>query len=132
MRPLPLIVLLLLLGGTAKADNLPDAPVAKAPVPVHKFYDRLGKVELGAALTVTATDSAITCHNLANGGREMWQPTQSCAGNVGILFGGVLAQEGLAYGFHRLRWHKAERLTRLFTIQASTRAIWYSARHGGI
>lgn len=100
--------------------------------PVHRFYDRWGKIEFGAALTMASADSAITCHNLANGGHEYWQPTQSCAGNVAILFGGVAAQEGTAFLFHKLGWHKPERIVRFFTIQGSARGIAYSAKHGGI
>lgn len=121
-------VVLLFLTPICLGQELLDAP---KPNPVHRFYDKPAKIELGAAVTMASADSAITCHNLANGGHEDWM-TQSCAGNVAILFGGVAVQEGLAYGFHRLGWHKPERVIRFFTIQASSRAIAYSARHGGI
>lgn len=123
-------MLLLFLAVPCSAQSFVEAPKPKPPV--HRFYDRWGKIEFGAVLTMASADSAITCHNLANGGREYWQPTQSCAGNIGILFGGVAAQEGLAYGFHRLGWHKPERIVRFFTIQGSARGIAYSAKHGGV
>lgn len=124
-----MMVMLMFLSPCCFAQELPDTP---QPKPVHRFYDKPAKIELGAAVTVASADSAITCHNLANGGREVWQPTQSCAGNVAILFGGVATQEGVAFLLHKTGWHKPERLVRFFTIQASSRAIRYSAKHGGI
>lgn len=105
------------------------APVAPAK-PVHAFYDRPAKIELAVASIAVAFDTAQTCHNLANGGREIWLPTQHCPQVTLLLLGQVAAQEGLAYVFHRTGHHKLERLIRLVTIEENTRAIIYSKQHG--
>lgn len=105
------------------------APVAPAK-PVHHFYDHPAKIELAIATTSAAFDIGQTCHNLANGGREYWIPTQHCPQITLLVLGGVAAQESLAYVFHRTGHHKLERLIRLVTIEENTRAIIYSKQHG--
>ena len=119
---------------TALGDELPDMPKPK-PVetyvaPEHKFYDRQAKIELAAAITMAAFDIAQTCHNLANGGREYFLPTQSCAKTNALLFGQVAIQELIVYGLHRHGHHKLERYARLFTVGANLEGVIYSKAHG--
>lgn len=95
----------------------------------HTFYDRPARIELGAAIVAASVDTGITCKNLANGGRELWLPTQRCR-NVGlILVGQVAGQELVVFALHKLKIHKLERLGRLYTIEENTHGIEFSLRH---
>jgi hypothetical protein len=98
----------------------------------HKFYDRIGKLELAGDLAMAAADSAQTCHNLATGGHEYMLRTQNCAKVNIALFGQVAIQEGVAYFLHRTGHHKIERVARLFSIEENARGIAYSAKHGAL
>jgi len=105
----------------------PESPFTK-----HRFYDRFAKLELAAAGTLAATDSAITCRFLARGEREMNLPTQSCAGMVGFQLAFYGAGEGLSFLLHRTGHHKLERLPRLYLGSGNAYGIAFTARHGGI
>jgi hypothetical protein len=98
----------------------------------HQFYDRFAKLELAAAGTLAATDSAITCRFLARGQREMNLPTQSCAGMVGFQLAFYGAGEGLSFLLHRTGHHKLERLPRLYLGAGNAYGIRFTAKHGGI
>ena len=121
----------------AAAAELPDAPIAKAEavepkpaVQLRPFYDRQAKIELGLELAADAFDNAQTCHNLANGGREYWLPTQSCAGATALLTAQVAGVEFSAYLLHRTHHEKLAHVVRWFAIAQSTRGIVYSKQHG--
>lgn len=115
------------------AHSLVKPPALKLSVerPVHHFYDRPAKIELGAALALDAYDNAQTCHALSNNGREDSLPTQSCAGVTLILTAQLAAQEGVAYLFHRTNHHKIERFVRFFSIEGNTQGILHSMAHSG-
>lgn len=105
------------------------APVPRQVQRLHRFYDRPAKIELTAATAAAVFDMAQTCHNLATGGVE-YTLTQSCARNVAITAGILGAQEGLAFGLHKLAWHRLERLARLWSTPNNIEGIVQSKRHG--
>jgi len=96
----------------------------------HRFYDRPAKIELAAAVTLSAFDSAQSCYNVTHKGHEDFLPTQSCAGITAMLTAEVAGQEVLAYLFHRAHHHKLERMTRFISISANLDGIIYSKRKG--
>jgi hypothetical protein len=112
-----------------------DAPKPKLDAPEHKFYDRVGKIELGAAVAVAGFDAAQTCHGMITDPahtRELGSPAQHCAPLTLLLGAQVAVQEGVAYLLHRTHHHKIERVVRFFSIYENTKGIVYSQRHGGI
>jgi hypothetical protein len=96
----------------------------------HRFYDRPAKIELAAAVTLSAFDSAQSCYNVTHKGHENFLPTQSCAGITTMLTAEVAGQEVLAYMFHRTHHHKLERMVRFISISANLDGIIYSKRKG--
>ena len=105
--------------------ELPDALVPKAvstpilngpsPAP-HPFFDKHGKVAMGATVGLLAADSAITCHNLnstnsaGQHGTENWIHSQNCAVVVANLAANKAAFWGAAYLAHRTGHHNVERV----------------------
>jgi hypothetical protein len=136
LRPLSLLFLALVLAGTAHANDI-EAPKPKPDAirPEHRFYDRVGKIELGVAIGAAAFDAAQTCHGMITDPAhtvELGSPTQHCAPLTLMLGAQVAVQEGVAYFMHRTHHHKIERVVRLFSIYENTKGIVYSAKHGGI
>ena len=80
-------------------------------VPEHKFWDRQQKVALAAHSAVRLADTIKTCRELADGGREVWIPTQSCAGIAAWNAGSVGVALGIGWLFHRYGFHRLERIT---------------------
>jgi hypothetical protein len=117
---------------TPRAARSGSRLIADRSAPTHPFYDRFAKLELAAAGTLAATDSAITCRFLARGEREMNLPTQSCAGMVGFQLAFYGAGEGISFLLHRTGHHKLERLPRLYLGSSNAYGIAFTARHGGI
>jgi hypothetical protein len=139
-RFLAVVVLALLWVVGASANEIeapkpkPDAFVQPVIRPEHKFYDRIGKVELGAAVTIAGFDIGQTCHGMLTDPttRELGVPTQHCAPMALMLGAQVAVQEGAAYLLHRTHHHKIERAVRFFSIYENTKGIVYSQQHGGI
>lgn len=131
---IPALVLLTITASVQPA--LPDAPIAKPavtrPVTNGQFFDKPAKIAFAANMTLLAADSAQTCHNLANGGRERFLPTQSCAGATAIMgaeMGALWLGANLA---HKLGHHKIERIAEWVMPTVNIRAIIYSHQHGGL
>ena len=80
-------------------------------VPEHIFWDRQQKVALAAHSAVRLADTIKTCRELADGGREVWIPTQSCAGIAAWNAGSVGVALGIGWLFHRYGFHRLERIT---------------------
>lgn len=115
---------------TAVDFTVIERPKVRFDRPVHKFYDKTAKIELGVNAALFAIDAGQTCHNLANGGHEDVLPTQSCAGAIGIMAGLHGGQEVLAWVLHKTGHHKLERIARLYMTEAHVQAIAYSKAHG--
>jgi hypothetical protein len=142
------LLLALALAGAAGANELPDMPKPKveadAVVAVkaaklvepksltndHKFWDRTNKIEFAVGWTLFAFDAAQTCHNLANGGHEDFNKSQSCAANVAIMAGWQAGMFGVARLLHKTHHHKLERIPEAYLIANSVRGIVYSKQHG--
>lgn len=77
----------------------------------HKFFDKQQMIGLYAHAGVRTADTIVTCHNLANGAKEVWIPTQSCAGIAAWQAGSVAVVLGIGYLFHRTGHHTLERIT---------------------
>ena len=72
---------------------LPDAPVPVSPAETHqKFFTRENVIAFSLNVGIRSVDSALTCRNLANGGHEFVNQTQSCAGNVALIMSVVPLQ----------------------------------------
>lgn len=80
-------------------------------VPEHKFWDRQQKLGFAADSALRLADTIKTCRELADGGREVWIPTQSCAGIAAWNAGSVGLTLGIGWLFHRYGFHRLERLT---------------------
>jgi hypothetical protein len=113
---------------------LPDAPVPKpiepSPVAARPYWDKWNKAEAVSMFSLASFDMAQTCHNLRNGGREVFLPTQRCTAIVGFIAGGEAGAIGLSLLLHKTGHHKLERIPMLIMVQADTRGIVYSKKHG--
>jgi hypothetical protein len=101
------------------SDTLSTLPASNALVRAaapqtqteHKFFDRQQMIALYVHSGVRLADTINTCHALANGGKEDWIPTQSCAGIAAWQAGSVGLTLGLGWLFHKTGHHKLERIT---------------------
>jgi hypothetical protein len=96
----------------------------------HNFYDKPAKIQVVINLSVVGADLGQSCWNLTHGGREVGVPTQSCAVIGGIMVAGQIAQESIAYFFHRRGHHKLERAVRFISLSANVEGLIYSHKHG--
>lgn len=96
---------------TLPASNALVRAAAPQTQPEHKFFDRQQMIALYVHSGVRLADTINTCHTLANGGKEDWIPTQSCAGIVAWQAGSVGLTLGLGWLFHKTGHHKLERIT---------------------
>jgi hypothetical protein len=136
MKPL---VTLLLLSAPLFGQHLPDAPSATATtptatavgsaMPAHRFLNRPAKFALAGSAALVTADAVLTCRHLAAGGREVFLPTQSCAGVTAWLAGSFAAETGIAYLLHRTGHHRLERLAEIAAGVSSASGIGYTAAH---
>jgi hypothetical protein len=91
----------------------------------HRFFDKQARWTAAGSAAVFATDAAVTCRNLANGGHEDWLPTQSCAGVSAWMAGNFATQQMAAYWLHRRGHHRLERLVERFSASGSAAGIVY-------
>ena len=70
-------------------------------------------------------DSAVTCYNLANGGHEYWNPTQSGPGNVAMIMGGKAIETVISHKCHK----KLCRIMPVVGITGSAVSLGYSIDH---
>ncbi len=133
MRTLLLFALLGVGCGMCAANELPDSPVPKSivtrPTPQHRYWNRETRVTIGVEGAAMAADLAYSCHNVANGGRELWLPVKDCKSIVAFQLGVHAGANLLSWGFHKAGWHKLERVPRIWMIVANTRGAAYTARH---
>ena len=102
----------------AAPNELPETPAllvtpASQPQPKleHDFWDRQQKFALVVHSGVRLADTIKTCRELAHGGREVWIPTQSCAGIAAWNAGSVGLALGIGWLFHKYGLHRLERIT---------------------
>jgi hypothetical protein len=120
---LKFVAAVLLLSTVAAAGELPDAPTPQAPPPA-RFWDRQQVIGFAASTGMRAWDSAYTCHlSQAPGWHEDWLPAQSCAGVVGLLAAGEIAQTGLQYLLYRTGHRKLQRIVPWVSVAVSAAAI---------
>jgi len=89
------------------------APVSQPKIlpPEHTFWDRQQKIALAVHSSVRLADTIKTCRELADGGKEVWIPTQSCAGIAAWNAGSVGLALGIGWLFHKYGLHRLERIT---------------------
>ena len=88
------------------------APVVQPQVTSeHNFWDRQQKLALMVHGAMRVADTTKTCRELAHGGREVWIPTQSCAGIAAWNAGSVGVALGVGWLFHKYGFHRLERIT---------------------
>lgn len=114
-----IVLLFTLFAPSTFANTDIDMPKPKPPAK-ERFYTPLAKIELAAAVTLAAADSANTCNSR---GRELTLPSQNCGVDTGILMGQVAAQEFVAYEFYKHGHRKLAYMVRLVTIQANVRGL---------
>ena len=103
------VLLLALFSGTVHAQQrLPNFPTPKSRAP---FMDRQAKIAAAATGALLVLDSAQTCHNLDNGGRELQLGTQRCSLAVAELTANKAIFWSAAYWAHR---HHHQKIARLF------------------
>lgn len=109
-------------------QNLPDAPSQ------HRFWDKPNKVLFFSHVALEAADFGITHRNLSRGGREMNPMGKALceSGTLGqvVFFGGrVAGVAGVSYLFHKLGYHKLERVFMVVASVDSASGVKYSLSH---
>ena len=77
----------------------------------HKFFDRQQLLALYVHSGMRLVDTIKTCRELADGGREVWIPTQSCGGITAWQIGSIGLTLGVGWMFHKHGHHRLERIT---------------------
>ena len=99
------------------AQEFPNAP---------SFWTKEQKITTSANFALGAWDSAKTCQNLAGGGHEYWNPSQSCGVNAGMIMGGKVGLLGVQYLLWKHGHQKIARAIGWAGIGGSSSAITYS------
>ncbi len=113
-----------LLQAHAALSEAPNAflgtPAARTLIPKqHEFWDRQQRFALAVESAVRLADTIKTCRELADGGREEWIPTQSCAGVAAWNAGSVGLALGVGWLFHHYGHHRLERIVPWVSTAAS-------------
>jgi hypothetical protein len=126
-----LAILFLLLATLAKANELPEVPIAKPIEQKHSphFWDTPNKIEFASMTGLAVGDMTQTCRFLSRGWREM-QLTQSCPKDVAITAAFDAGAALAAFALHKTGHHKLERIPMLYMAGASARGIIESKVNG--
>lgn len=119
--------LLLGIATSAFGGDLPDAPSAHQPTP--KFWDKQQITLTIANAGLGTYDAVQTCQNLARGGHEDWNPTQSCGANVGLIAAGKLAVVGIDYLLYKHDRRDLVPWVNWISIAGTSAALMYSAKN---
>jgi hypothetical protein len=117
-----------LLQARAALSETPSAFLKASAAPTampkqHEFWDRQQKFALTVESSVRLADTIKTCRELADGGREDWIPTQSCAGVAAWNAGSVGVALGVSWLFHHYGRHRLERIVPWVSTAASAAGL---------
>ena len=93
------------------------------------FWGRRNIAITVAHAALAGADAGRTCYNLANGGRERWMPTQSCAAVTSFIVGGVAVNLTARWLFDRRGHIAASDITGAAGIAGSAYSFIYSSTH---
>lgn len=114
-RTILILVACFTLGTVARAQDAPS-----------QFWTRQQIVSQSLNAGLRVVDAVQTCHHLAHGWVEAWEPSQSCGADAALTLSGIPASIGLSYMLHRMHHDRAARFVPAIFASGSAVGIAYS------